>query len=358
MKIFVTGGGGFIGSTLIKHLIRSEDCSILNFDKLTYATNVNTMKSVADSDRYVFSQGCLTDRKRLQEAFTSFKPDAVLHLAAESHVDRSIDDPSPFINSNVVGTFNLLEVSRTYLKSSGALNHFRFINVSTDEVFGSLDLDQPRFVEEQAYKPRSPYSASKACSDHLVRAWIETYNFPALITNCSNNYGPFQHPEKLIPLTIQKCLQKERIPVYGDGLNIRDWLHVDDHVSALLAVLNSGKIGETYLIGGSAEKTNLEVVKAICKTFQDLQEGAQINFEELISFVGDRPGHDKRYAINASKIETQLGWRPTINFENGIQQSVNWYMNNQDWVAHSLKGNYDLSRLGTCSTPVRSQSAV
>lgn len=326
MKVLVTGGRGFIGSAVVRHLIGATEHQVVNFDKLTYASTEESVADVAGDDRYAFVQGDICDPDSLGRAFEEHAPDAVMHLAAESHVDRSIDGPGDFIFTNLVGTFRLLEAARI----AGVQ---RFHHVSTDEVFGSLSLTDPAFTESTSYDPRSPYSASKAGSDHLVRAWGETYDMPVLITNCSNNYGPFHFPEKLIPLVTIRALAGEPLPVYGKGDNIRDWLHVSDHANALVTVLEHGVPGETYNVGGNEERTNLQVVEAICDLVDELagpqsSGGAR---RDLITFVADRPGHDLRYAIDQTKISSELGWTPAYTFHDGLRQTVQWYLDNQAW---------------------------
>jgi dTDP-glucose 4,6-dehydratase len=332
MKILVTGGAGFIGSALVRHLIRNTNHEAMVVDKLTYAGNLASLAPVLGHQRYRFSRTDICNRPAVGELFSSFDPDAVVHLAAESHVDRSIDGPAEFINTNVVGTYVLLEVARAHWDKLGSrAQSFRFLHVSTDEVYGALK-DEGRFTEESRYDPRSPYSATKAASDHLVRAWSHTYGLPILLTNCSNNYGPHQFPEKLIPLTIIKGLSGEPMPVYGRGLNVRDWLFVDDHAKALTLVLESGRVGETYNIGGSAERRNIDVVSAICDAMDKLiQCPAASSFRKLIHFVPDRPGHDFRYAIDFSKLMTEFGWSPQHSFETGLEATVKWYLANRAW---------------------------
>jgi len=347
MRVLITGGLGFIGSAVIRKAIAETDHEIINIDKISYASTSGSVESVQNSSRYQFMRCDITDKKALMEIFTTVKPDAVLHLAAESHVDRSIDGPEVFVQSNIIGTFNLLEAARDY-------DLQKFIHVSTDEVFGSLNLDDQQFHESTPYNPRSPYSATKAASDHLARAWGETFEVPVTVTNCSNNYGPYQFPEKLIPLTIIKAISGETLPVYGTGENIRDWLFVDDHAEALLNVLDAGEAGETYLIGGDNERTNLELVKTLCKIIDDRklnqQYASQIvdkgNTEDLIQFVIDRPGHDLRYAINSDHIQTKLGWKPTIVPEVGLEQTVDWYLENAEWWKPLLKEQHATERIG------------
>jgi dTDP-glucose 4,6-dehydratase len=333
MKIIVTGGAGFIGSALVRHLIDNTDHEVMVVDKLTYAGNLASFAGVAAHPRYRFSRTDICDRAAIAGIFSSFEPDAVMHLAAESHVDRSIDGPAEFINTNVVGTYVLLEAALAHWrKLSGArAERFRFHHVSTDEVYGALT-DEGLFTEESRYDPRSPYSATKAASDHLVRAWGHTYGLPILLTNCSNNYGPHQFPEKLIPLTIIKGLAGEPMPVYGRGLNVRDWLYVDDHAQALTLVLESGRAGETYNIGGDGERRNIDVVTAICEALDAQRQcPAGGSHRQLISFVPDRPGHDFRYAIDFTKLTRELGWRPQHSFESGLAATVKWYIDNRAW---------------------------
>jgi dTDP-glucose 4,6-dehydratase len=340
--ILVTGGAGFIGSAVVRHLIGSTDATVVNVDKLTYAGNLESLADVADDPRYRFERIDICDLDAVREVFKQYRPDAVLHLAAESHVDRSIDGPGVFVQTNIVGTHTLLEVARAHWEGldPAAKARFRFHHVSTDEVYGSLP-PQGLFTEETPYHPNSPYSASKASSDHLVRAWHHTYGLPVLITNCSNNYGPYQFPEKLIPVIILSALAGKRLPIYGTGDNVRDWLYVDDHASALHLVLNHGTVGETYNIGGHNERTNLDVVRAICGLLDELcPESPFRPHASLISFVTDRLGHDKRYAIDAGKIGRQLGWKPSETFESGLRKTVEWYMGNRVWWEHVLSGTY------------------
>jgi len=331
MKLLVTGGAGFIGSAVIRQAIAAGH-SIINLDSLTYAANLNSLASIADNTAYNFEKQDIRDAEALAHIFKTYQPDAVLHLAAESHVDRSIDAPSTFMDTNILGTFALLQASRAYYETLDETrqSQFRFHHVSTDEVYGDLELTDPAFSETTPYDPSSPYSASKAASDHIVRAWGRTYGLPILITNCSNNYGPFQFPEKLIPVVILKALYKQPIPVYGTGENIRDWLYVEDHAHALLTVLDSGEIGETYNIGGNNERTNLDIVKTLCGLV-DEHIGGEFHHAQLIEFVADRPGHDKRYAINADKIKTKLGWTPSIGFDEGFAKTVSWYLGHETW---------------------------
>ena len=331
--IFVTGGAGFIGSAVIRHLLAATAARVVNIDKLTYAANLNSLLGAASNTRYAFAQQSICDEPGLRELFEKYQPDCVLNLAAESHVDRSIDGPAEFIQTNIVGTFTLLQQALRYWRAVSREKRasFRFLHVSTDEVFGSLD-KEGAFSEQTAYAPNSPYSASKASSDHLVRAWRETYELPTLVTNCSNNYGPYQFPEKLIPVVIQSILARKPVPVYGDGLNVRDWLYVRDHAEALWLVLTRGKMGETYNIGGHNEWANLRIVELICDIIDELAPKLGGNSRKLISFVKDRPGHDRRYAIDASKIQRELGWAPAHKFEQGIRETIQWYLDNQPWV--------------------------
>jgi len=352
MKILVTGGAGFIGSALIRYLIADTDNEVINLDKLTYAGNLDSLKPVADSPGYHFEQADICDRDALDRIFTDHQPAAVIHLAAESHVDRSIDGPGDFIQTNLVGTYTMLEASRSYWSGlqKADKDKFRFLHVSTDEVYGDLAGCDDLFREDTSYDPSSPYAATKAGSDHLVRAWGRTFKFPVLITNCSNNYGPYQFPEKLIPHMILNALDAKPLPIYGDGSQIRDWLFVDDHARALYRVLSEGHIGETYNIGGLNEKKNLDVVKTICaimdEAVTDKPEGVE-KFEDLITFVTDRPGHDERYAIDASKINAELNWVPDEDFESGIRKTVLWYLENTAWWQRVVDGSYQLERLGT-----------
>ena len=349
-KVLITGGAGFIGSALARFLITHTNHTVINVDKLTYAGHLENLSPISDSDRHHFEKGDICDQKKISKVFNKYKPEAVIHLAAESHVDRSIDGSADFIQTNIVGTHTLLEISKQYYEEleEEKKKKFRFLHVSTDEVYGELG-DEGFFTEQSPYDPRSPYSASKASSDHLVRAWHHTYGLPILITNCSNNYGPYQFPEKLIPVVILKALQGKDIPVYGTGKNVRDWLYVDDHARALYQVLQQGTIGETYNIGGHNEKQNIEVVELICSILEKLKPRQNGGYEDLISFVTDRPGHDFRYAIDASKIEKELGWKPEETFESGIAKSVQWYLNNISWCEAVTENNYNLERLGTSS---------
>lgn len=352
MRFLITGGAGFIGSSVVRFLINNTSHHVLNLDKLTYAGNLDSLKNVDSNERYTFAKVDICDSEALKKSFAQFQPDVIMHLAAESHVDRSIDGPSDFIQTNIIGTFNLLEISKEYYKnlSDEKRKAFRFHHISTDEVYGDLTPNDPQFTEENPYHPSSPYSASKASSDHLVRAWGRTYELPVLITNCSNNYGPFQFPEKLIPLIILKALRGDKLPVYGNGQQIRDWLFVEDHARALYQVATKGRINETYNIGGQNEKTNLDVVNAVCNILDSLittKPNGIKNFAELITFVKDRPGHDQRYAINAAKMQQELNWNPIEIFDSGILKTVQWYLDNQTWIERILSGNYRQERLGT-----------
>ena len=343
MKIIVTGGAGFIGSAVIRHLIKNTEHSVVCLDKLTYAGNMETLKEVADSDRYAFEKADICDRNAVEAVFKKHQPDAIMHLAAESHVDRSIDGPAEFIQTNLVGTFTLLDVSRNYAKDKP---DFRFHHISTDEVYGDLPLDNSLFTEETPYNPSSPYSASKAGSDHLVRAWHRTFGLKTMVTNCSNNYGPYHFPEKLIPLVILNALEGKPLPVYGKGEQVRDWLFVEDHARALVKVCTEGGPGETYNIGGHNEKQNIEVVKTICAILDEIRPRADgKSYAEQITFVADRPGHDLRYAIDASKIQKELGWKPQETFETGMRKTVEWYLNNK-WWWEPLYAKYQRKRLG------------
>lgn len=345
----VTGGAGFIGSAVIRHLIQNTEHRVVNVDKLTYAGNLQSLASIESSERYAFEQVDICDAEKVARLFEQYQPDAVMHLAAESHVDRSIDGPAEFIHTNVIGTYTLLEGARKYWNglSDDAKSNFRFHHISTDEVYGDLphpdevssDSDLPLFTEATSYAPSSPYSASKASSDHLVRAWARTYGLPVLVTNCSNNYGPYHFPEKLIPLVILNALAGQPLPIYGKGDQIRDWLFVEDHARALTEVVLNGVVGETYNIGGHNEKKNIEVVQTICSILDRLVPKST-PYSEQITYVKDRPGHDRRYAIDAAKIERELGWKPVESFESGIEKTVRWYLDNQEWVKNVQSGEY------------------
>ncbi|EGR2303246.1 dTDP-glucose 4,6-dehydratase [Vibrio parahaemolyticus] len=351
MKIIITGGAGFIGSAVIRHIIRDTQDTVINLDKLTYAGNLESLAEVLDSERYHFEHVDICQRDELDRVFAKYQPDLVMHLAAESHVDRSIDGPEAFIETNVMGTYHLLESARQYWLTLDETRKaaFRFHHISTDEVYGDLEGTDDLFTETTSYAPSSPYSASKASSDHLVRAWQRTYGFPTLVTNCSNNYGPYHFPEKLIPLMILNALDGKPLPVYGDGMQIRDWLFVEDHARALYKVVTEGEIGETYNIGGHNEKANIEVVKTICSLLEEFRPNKPAgveSYESLITYVKDRPGHDVRYAIDATKIAQELNWTPEETFESGIRKTVEWYLNNQQWWQRVLDGSYSLERLG------------
>jgi dTDP-glucose 4,6-dehydratase len=371
MQLLVTGGAGFIGSAVVRHIINNTSDSVINVDKLTYAGNLESLESVSGSDRYVFEQVDICDRDKLEAVFQQYRPDAVMHLAAESHVDRSIDGPAAFIETNIVGTYTLLEVARNYWQSLDETKEaaFRFHHISTDEVYGDLDGPEDLFTEQTSYAPSSPYSASKASSDHLVRAWRRTYGLPTLVTNCSNNYGPFHFPEKLVPLMILNALDGKPLPVYGKGNQVRDWLYVEDHARALYTVVTQGEVGETYNIGGHNEKQNIEVVRIICELLDEyvgegnrgmgdeergMGEAQSLpsnsspipHYSSLITYVQDRPGHDLRYAIDASKIQRELGWQPQETFESGIRKTVEWYLSNLGWCRRVQDGSYQRERLG------------
>ncbi|MGI9316809.1 MAG: dTDP-glucose 4,6-dehydratase [bacterium] len=348
--ILVTGGAGFIGSAVIRHLLEISDSEVVNIDKLTYAGNLETLENEASDVRYHFEHIDICDASAVNAVFVKYQPSAIMHLAAESHVDRSIDGPAEFIQTNIVGTYNLLEAARKYLDdiSEDDRKRFRFHHISTDEVFGSLG-HEGLFTEESPYQPNSPYSASKASSDHLVRAWHETFAIPVVLSNCSNNYGPFQYPEKLLPVIISKAMSGQAIPVYGRGENVRDWLFVDDHARALVLIMLEGEIGRSYNVGGNEERTNIEVVKKICQILDRLVPAENGNpYESLISFVTDRPGHDLRYAIDASRIKQELGWEPRETFDSGMRKTVEWYLNNQNWINRVIaKNDQSGKRLGT-----------
>ncbi len=346
MKILVTGGAGFIGSAVIREAI-SRDIQIVNVDSLTYAACSNNLESIKNNSEYSFEKADIRDRKSLDVVFNKHNPDAVMHLAAESHVDRSIDSPSDFIETNVLGTFHLLEAARTFWHEKGRPEDFRFHHISTDEVFGSLKLNtSEQFSEETPYDPRSPYSASKAASDHLVRAWHETYGIPIVLTNCSNNYGPYHFPEKLIPVVILRALAGDSIPIYGKGDNVRDWLYVEDHADALLLVIKNGKVGRSYNIGGENESSNIDLVKTICEILDKKKPKIKGSYKDQISFVADRPGHDARYSINPSRITKELGWRPSVTLEKGLNLTVQWYLDNEDWWQPLLNRSGVGHRLG------------
>ncbi|MCL5041526.1 MAG: dTDP-glucose 4,6-dehydratase [Gammaproteobacteria bacterium] len=354
MKLLITGGAGFIGSAVIRHIITNTQDEVVNLDKLTYAGNLESLTAVSDNDRYSFEHVDICNRTEVDRVLVQHQPDAIMHLAAESHVDRSIDGPAEFIQTNIVGTYTLLEATRQYWQTLDGERKagFRFHHISTDEVYGDLphpsetpNAEQHLFTEQTAYAPSSPYSASKASSDHLVRAWQRTYGLPVMVTNCSNNYGPFHFPEKLIPLVILNALEGKPLPVYGKGDQIRDWLYVEDHARALYKVVKEGKPGETYNIGGHNEKQNIEVVHTLCDILQELRP-QESSYRDLITFVQDRPGHDRRYAIDASKIQKELGWAPAETFETGIRKTVQWYLDNLQWCQRVQDGSYQRERLG------------
>jgi len=350
-KILITGGAGFIGSAVIRHIIDDTDCSVINLDKLTYAGNLESLSSVESNARYVFEQVDICDEKELQRVFNQHKPDIVMHLAAETHVDRSIDSPGEFIQTNIIGTYTLLRVARAYWLGLGVdeKEYFKFHHISTDEVYGDLGDSNELFTEETPYAPSSPYSAAKASSDHLVRAWNRTFKLPAVITNCSNNYGPYQFPEKLIPLIILNALEGKGLPIYGNGSQIRDWLYVDDHARALLQVAFFGRVGETYNIGGHNQLKNIDVVRLVCRILDDLVPSKidKIDkYEQLITFTTDRAGHDLKYAIDAGKISNELNWTPDETFESGIRKTVEWYLKNEMWCGRVKDGSYRGERLG------------
>lgn len=357
LRILITGGAGFIGSALVRHLTTYTDHYVVNVDKLTYAGNLESLPGLDGNENYTFEHVDICDLSKLEQVFSQYQPTMVMHLAAESHVDRSIDGPADFIATNIIGTFNLLEASRRYYHSLDAPMQklFRFHHISTDEVYGDLEGEDDLFVETTPYAPSSPYSATKASSDHLVRAWGRTYGLPILVTNCSNNYGPYHFPEKLIPHIILNALQAKPLPIYGDGQQIRDWLYVEDHAKALVKVLTEGTVGETYNIGGYNAKTNLSVVEAICDLLEELapnKPDGVCYYRDLISFVKDRPGHDAHYAIDGSKIKRELGWVPEQTFETGLRKTVQWYLDNEFWWSRVISGSYQLRRLGEANEPI------
>lgn len=349
MRILITGGSGFIGSSLVRLFVKNENYYVLNIDKLTYAGSANNLDDLTMNPHYKLLRGDICDINLLEKAFAEFQPDQVYHLAAESHVDRSIDNPMTFMNTNILGSYNLLEAALSYYnnltKERAAV--FRFIHISTDEVFGSLGIKDNAFNQSTAYDPHSPYAASKAASDHIVRAWFHTYGLPIIITNCSNNYGPFQFPEKFIPLMIINCLQEKKLPVYGNGTNIRDWLHVNDHCRALQMIGQEGTIGQTYMLGGNTERTNLEIVTHLCQILnKKIPRSMGKNYNDLIEYVSDRPGHDLRYAIDTTQTTTEIGWKPLTSLEDGLDATVQWYIKHQDWWQNILNARYDGKRLG------------
>jgi dTDP-glucose 4,6-dehydratase len=354
MKILITGGSGFIGSSLVRLLIQNKNHTIVNLDKLTYAANSNNLLDITNNPRYTFVHGDIGNIKILEKTFAEFQPDRVYHLAAESHVDRSIDSPMAFINTNILGSYHLLEASLGYYNTlpEGRAKIFRFIHVSTDEVFGSLGIKDKPFDQLTAYNPRSPYSASKAASDHIAKAWHHTYGLPVIVTNCSNNYGPFQFPEKFIPLVIINCLQEKKLPVYGTGSNVRDWLHVNDHCKALEMIGEKGSVGQTYMLGGNAERTNLEIVTHLCQVLnKSTPKSDGKDYIDLIEYVNDRPGHDLRYAIDISQTTKEIGWEPLINLETGLFNTVRWYLDHRSWWQHIINRKYDGERLGLNRAP-------
>ena len=351
MKVLITGGAGFIGSALIRYLIKNTDYEVLNYDALKYSGNLNSLKSIEKSKRYSFIHGDIRDTKKLDNALMEFKPNGIMHLAAESHVDRSINNALPFIETNIIGTYSLLSSSYKYLRSlkKDVKNEFTFLHVSTDEVYGDISPLDPPCNESQPYNPSSPYSASKASSDHLVNSWFRTYDFPAVISNCSNNYGPFHFPEKFIPHIILNSIHGKNIPIYGDGQQVRDWIYVDDHVRGLIQVFEKGKHGESYNIGASNEITNIEIANMICEILDkkiDTKPNNINSFKELINFVADRPGHDRRYSLDSSKMKKSIGWMANESFESGLRKTVQWYLENEDWWQEILDGDYILERIG------------
>lgn len=353
MNIIVTGGAGFIGSAVIRYLIQNTEHNVINVDKLTYAGNLASLKDIERSPNYVFMQSDICDASHMDEIFETVQPDLVMHLAAESHVDRSIEGSAEFIHTNIIGTYTLLEAARKYWQKSQK-EGFRFHHISTDEVYGDLEAQDPAFTETTAYAPSSPYSASKASSDHLVRAWGRTYGLPIVMSNCSNNYGHYQFPEKLIPHMILNALSGKNLPIYGSGQQVRDWLHVDDHAEALFLIATKGKLGETYNVGGESEKQNIDVVNTLCTLLEELAADRKpeglTQFADLITYVTDRPGHDQRYAVDITKIKTDLGWSPKHTFESGMRETVQWYLSNQEWWQAVLDGSYQLERIGTTTS--------
>ena len=347
LTVLITGGCGFIGTHLINSIIKTTDYHVINVDKLTYAGSGNNLAALKENPRYRFYQADICDGAAMEDIFATAKPDAVMHLAAETHVDRSIDSPAAFLQTNIIGTYTLLEVTRRYWEIQDKPDTFRFHHISTDEVYGDLAPSDPAFTEMTAYDPHSPYSASKASSDHIVRAWHRTYGLPIVMTNCSNNYGAYQFPEKLIPHMILNALQGHLLPVYGDGKQVRDWLYAGDHAEALITVLEKGQLGETYNIGGQAEMSNIDVVTMICDILEDMKPREGGSYHDLITYVTDRPGHDRRYAIDITKIRNELGWKPKHDFAEGLRKTVQWYLDNEDWWQIILNKQYELKRIGT-----------